>query len=163
MNRRWMLKIIILALTVLQCLFIFSMSAAPADVSQDMSGSITYRVADLIVRNLEHMDAAARQQMIEQIDHFIRKTAHFTEYALLGGLLMLDMNIVLEKASAAFAGLAWMLGTLFAASDEWHQTFVEGRSGQVTDVILDSLGVAAGVLIVCIIARTANRRKVSHG
>ena len=45
------------------------------------------------------------------------------------------------------AGWAWVVGTLYAASDEIHQLFVPGRSGQLRDVLLDSAGVAAGILL----------------
>ena len=45
------------------------------------------------------------------------------------------------------AGWAWVVGTLYAASDEIHQLFVPGRSGQLRDVFLDSAGVAAGILL----------------
>ena len=45
------------------------------------------------------------------------------------------------------AGWAWVVGTLYAASDEIHQLFVPGRSGQLRDVLLDSDGVAAGILL----------------
>ena len=39
-------------------------------------------------------------------------------------------------------------GFLYAVSDEIHQTFIEGRSGQVSDVILDTTGVLLGIIIV---------------
>ena len=41
----------------------------------------------------------------------------------------------------------WAAGTFYAGTDEFHQLFVPGRSGQITDVILDSCGVLTGVLV----------------
>ncbi len=71
----------------------------------------------------------------------IRKFAHLFEYGLLAYLL-----------ARALAGTGWpvqrvlwvglLLCVLYAASDEWHQTFVPGRYGKVRDVALDSLGAA---------------------
>ena len=43
--------------------------------------------------------------------------------------------------------LPWVIGTVYAVSDEVHQLFVEGRSCEVRDMLLDSAGVAAGVLL----------------
>ena len=43
--------------------------------------------------------------------------------------------------------LPWLIAAGYAATDEFHQLFVPGRSGQVSDVILDSAGAAIGVLI----------------
>ena len=48
---------------------------------------------------------------------------------------------------------AWALGTLYAASDEVHQLFIEGRTGQLSDVLLDSSGVLAGALLCWLLLR----------
>lgn len=53
------------------------------------------------------------------------------------------------------------VGSLYAASDEFHQLFVPGRSGRLTDVLIDSAGLLAGILVVCLIKqlRKCYRRK----
>ena len=43
--------------------------------------------------------------------------------------------------------IPWLTATVYAATDEFHQLFIPGRSGQVSDVLLDSAGALAGVLI----------------
>ena len=48
---------------------------------------------------------------------------------------------------------AWIAGTLYAASDEFHQLFVEGRTCAFRDVCIDSAGAAAGILIASIIKK----------
>ena len=45
------------------------------------------------------------------------------------------------------SGLAFALGTLYAAGDEIHQTFVPGRMGSPIDVAIDAIGVACGVVL----------------
>lgn len=65
----------------------------------------------------------------------VRKLAHLGEYAVLGALAG-------RAAGRPLPALA--LGAAYAATDEWHQTFVPGRSGQAADVLLDSAGAAAG-------------------
>lgn len=71
-------------------------------------------------------------------DLVLRKLAHTAEYAVLGALLV---------RATGRAGLAVGLGTLYAVSDELHQTFVPGRMGSPVDVAIDAVGVACGVLL----------------
>ena len=55
--------------------------------------------------------------------------------------------------------LPWFIAALYAASDEIHQLFVPGRSGQLSDVILDSAGALAGVAAFTVLWWLINRRK----
>ena len=71
-------------------------------------------------------------------DLLLRKLAHAGEYAVLGALLLRAIQR---------PGIAFALGTLYAVSDEVHQSFVPGRAGSPLDVALDTLGVAAGVVL----------------
>ncbi len=70
-------------------------------------------------------------------DLVLRKLAHTVEYAILGALLL---RAVRRELPALAAGIA------YAASDELHQHFVPGRRGAPLDVLIDSVGVALGVL-----------------
>ncbi len=70
-------------------------------------------------------------------DLVLRKLAHAAEFAVLGFLLLRALG---REAVAVAVGIA------YAASDELHQHFVPGRQGSVLDVLLDSVGVAAGVV-----------------
>ena len=71
-------------------------------------------------------------------DLVLRKLAHAAEYAVLGALLV---------RAVAQPRLAFVLGTLYASSDELHQAFVPGRMGSPADVAIDALGVACGVAL----------------
>lgn len=68
----------------------------------------------------------------------LRKIAHVAEYAVLGALL---------ARATARANLAFALGTLYAISDEIHQSFVPGRAGSPLDVAIDAVGVTIGVAL----------------
>lgn len=68
----------------------------------------------------------------------IRKAAHITEYAILCALLWRPIQTIFTQ-NTAFICLA--ISVLYACSDEFHQTFVEGRVGCVADVGVDSVGV----------------------
>jgi VanZ family protein len=70
-------------------------------------------------------------------DLFLRKVAHAGEFALLAFLLWRALRI--EWA-------VLLLATAYAASDEFHQTFVEGRVGAVTDWAIDTAGVVMALV-----------------
>jgi len=71
-------------------------------------------------------------------DLVLRKLAHAAEYGILGALLVR----ALRRLSWALA-----LGVAYAVSDEIHQSFVPGRQGSPLDVLIDSVGVIAGVVL----------------
>jgi len=71
-------------------------------------------------------------------DTILRKGAHLTEYAVLGGLLYRALG---REALALATGIA------YAATDELHQHFVSGRHSSPIDVAIDSTGVLIGVLV----------------
>jgi VanZ like family len=71
-------------------------------------------------------------------DIVLRKVAHAAEYAVLGALLL---------RATLRPSLAFVLGTLYAVSDEVHQAFVPGRAGSPLDVGLDTVGVVIGIAL----------------
>jgi VanZ family protein len=71
-------------------------------------------------------------------DTILRKGAHVTEYAVLGGLLYRALG---REPLALAAGIA------YAATDELHQHFVRGRHASPVDVAIDAVGVAVGMLL----------------
>jgi VanZ family protein len=82
-------------------------------------------------------------------DFVLRKLAHALEFAVLGLLL---------ARALGRAGVAFALGALYAVSDEIHQSFVPGRAASLRDVLLDSAGVAAGVLCWLLVTQRRQRR-----
>jgi VanZ family protein len=71
-------------------------------------------------------------------DTILRKAAHMSEYALLAVLLFRALD---DELLAFFATI------LYAASDEFHQTFVHGRHGTPTDAAIDAIGAFVGLTI----------------
>jgi len=90
------------------------------------------------------------EQTIERVHHFIRKTAHAVEYAILGVLIWRVVYTAANLAGiqpARQLRLAMLVAALYAATDETHQIFVPTRQPAVTDVMLDTCGAAAGLAI----------------
>ena len=88
---------------------------------------------------------------------FVRKCAHLTEYAVLALLLWRALRKAPVPNGPAWrwreAGLALALAALYAASDEFHQTFVPSRQGCVSDVLVDTTGAAFGLLCLWAVVR----------
>ena len=76
----------------------------------------------------------------------IRKTAHFTIYLCLGlCAFQFFQTCGLSRKQAFWSALA--LAAVYASTDELHQRFVDGRSGQISDVLLDTCGALTGLLL----------------
>jgi VanZ family protein len=89
------------------------------------------------------------------IDHVGRKVVHASEYAFLCFLWWRALRTVMHRTTALLP--AWAIATLYAVTDEFHQTFVTGRHGTWVDVVIDSCG--AGVLALLILR--AQRQRVA--
>jgi VanZ family protein len=73
-----------------------------------------------------------------------RKLIHFGEYALLCFLWWRALASVTSPRRAAL--IAFLLASAYALTDEYHQTFVDGRHGTLVDWLIDSAGAAAAAL-----------------
>ncbi|MBR1455661.1 MAG: VanZ family protein [Oscillospiraceae bacterium] len=122
--------------------FIFIISAQDGDTSGDLSkgflASLVGRLLEKILPRLSDQGAA----------YDIRKKAHMCEYLCLGAssALLAYEALLFRRGRPAAAPLAALLFCfLYACSDEWHQTFVPGRAGLFSDVLIDSAGYLAGI------------------
>lgn len=153
---------IFLTLMVLWMSLIFFYSSRPADVSAQDSGRIGAWLGRTFVPGFEEWPQEKQEDFAAKIDHPVRKTAHATEYAILGvlaaGVCMQSargsssrmQRVKEEKTEKHFVRvflLPWVIASAYAATDEFHQLFVPGRSGQISDVMLDSAGAFAGVAV----------------
>ncbi len=94
-------------------------------------------------------------------DVALRKAAHVTEYAVLTLLLW---NALRVWAMAAGLTLAFAAATsfLYACSDEFHQTFVPGRTGTPRDVAIDSGGIALMTIFILLMRSKGRSRTGVH-
>lgn len=146
---------------------IFYFSSQPAEVSGDLSGGIAYRVVRLATDILgQNRSPEELLLLADKIDFPLRKLAHFTEYTLLGMAVALGVlygnNRRRDNRRRQYC-LVQFIGSLYACSDEFHQLFVSGRAGRISDVLIDSAGVLAGwcifVLVIGMVGRIKSLRK----
>lgn len=161
--QRWVGSLLTLAVMLL----IFFMSAQDGTRSSDTSGGVVALFLRLFVPGFGGMEEAEQLILIDRYQHLIRKGAHFTVYLMLG-LTVSVVTLTLEKYRLwQRLGISALVGLLYAASDEFHQTFVPGRAGMVTDVLLDVCGVLTGLLLlrlsmalICYLRQKRTLRKI---
>ena len=122
--------------------FIFYLSSQDGNTSGHLSGGLS----EVLYSILQWL----RIPLSEETFHFIlRKGAHFTAYLLLGLLFAFwqDAKTLKEYLLCLFFSF------LYALSDELHQRFVPGRSGELRDVLIDTTGAFTGLLLLSIVSK----------
>ena len=145
-------RVVTTLLTLGMMVLIFCFSMEDADRSDRTSGQISMVVIHAAYPDYEREQPSVKRRIYDSVQHVVRKTAHFSEYALLGLL----MRFCLESwfGDRKRNGLlSWGLATLYAGTDELHQQLIDGRAGQWPDVLIDSCGAAVGVLIATLLLR----------
>lgn len=157
---------VFLILMILWMILIFSFSARPAEVSSEDSRQAGLLIGEIFVPGFEDWTEEEQAAFAEKVDHPVRKTAHAAEYAVLG-LLVAGAYKEGGKKGGKHVGekrgretfVPWIITTAYAATDEFHQLLVPGRSGQLSDVILDSAGALAGLLVLGAVRFFVRRRR----
>ena len=85
---------------------------------------------------------------IESAEFYIRKLAHFSIYFLLGLSAFQMFSAYDHSKSKAFL-FSILLCFFYACSDEFHQSFSSGRSPQVFDVFIDTMGAFISSFLSC--------------
>lgn len=164
MNRQIWKKLLMYFPAVCLMIVIFLFSSQPAEESSAESSRIVGMVLHFweTIRGIK-FSAQEFALWAEKIHTPVRKLAHMTEYAVLSlsifipsmaqhteGLYILVDS---EKKKRMWKKAAWAKLVLvsmavvlvYAATDEFHQLFVEGRSGKLTDVLIDGCGAILGI------------------
>ena len=157
------IRVSLLILLIAWMLLIFSLSAETATESSDKSGGFSYRLAAIFVPDFEDMSAEQQMEIIEKMSFPIRKSAHFCIFAVLGVLVFLNIYFFDNLRLGLRYILTFGFSSLYAASDELHQKFVDGRSGELRDWFIDSVGIIVGLLCCIIILRIVFRCRKTEG
>ncbi|MBE7041299.1 MAG: hypothetical protein E7400_04960 [Ruminococcaceae bacterium] len=138
-------RIILWSVTILWAVGIFCFSAQPAKKSAAISGKINAE----IIHSLTDNNVSGRDMVTfeSKAHNAVRKTAHVGLYLVLGALTFLLYKTYCANTKRGCL-IALGASVLYGASDELHQLFVSGRSGQITDVLLDGFGAVIGIFLV---------------
>ena len=132
-------------------LVIFTLSHQPAAVSSGQSGVI-----------VGHLQQAMPGVSTAILTFLVRKSAHIIAYFVLGILMYRALCITIHRwRTRTVASLALLSCSLYAVTDEIHQLFVPGRSGELRDVMIDSIAALVGIGLCMWMMRRQVSRKIT--
>lgn len=140
-------RIITAFLTIALCVIIFLLSHQNADQSSATSRGLIAKFVAIFVEDFEELSPEKQAELCAPFQFIVRKSAHFTAYFSLGVLSFLSL-LTYEKSIKFKLLSSGAFCFLYSISDEIHQLFVKGRSGEVRDVLIDTVGAILGILIV---------------
>lgn len=132
-----------LVLSVLCLFLIFSFSSKDSDISNGTSKGLIDKGIVLCER-ITHK-SYDHEKIIKKLNYPVRKLAHYSIYFILGFLIY---QVVLYSSIKKGELVAIVLSFCYAVFDEVHQLFVSGRTGQVKDILIDTLGAITAVFLV---------------
>lgn len=115
------------------------------------------RTSRFLVPLLRWLYPQISPQALHQAHLIVRKAGHVTEYAILALLIWRTLSHLRPEGAPPRprrdAWHAWIFASLYAVTDEFHQSFARSRYGSAGDVLLDSLGAAAGLGLLWLFGR----------
>ena len=177
------IRIIAAILAVVWMIRIFDFSSADADVSGSVSRSMSYNLIEKISRHLNlGWDEEKIESVAGPVEKYLRKAAHMYEYAVMSILWCIALDawkyVGIQSHPEPYSGdrrkrsgrsrrfirpgIVLLICLIYAVSDEFHQIFVDGRSGEIRDVCLDFGGAIIGVLLGALIVFIYRRRKLKQ-
>ena len=151
---RFVLKPLSLVPAIIMMCLIFNFSEQDADTSSQLSYKVGVEVLtvtnDVFDRgwSFSHI-----HELSSRYQHYIRKAAHFTEYLVLAITVAFPLYVFgLRGFPLVIVAGAICVG--YACLDEYHQSFISGRTPMKKDVLIDSAGVFVGIIITRIVGWT---------
>lgn len=143
--------------TAIIMILIIYFSSQTSDKSAKVSTDITKKIVDVVKSKATEQE---KKQCVDILHHIIRKSAHFTLYTLLG-LSSSGMFVSKKRSKLKVWIYAVIYCAVFAASDEFHQSFVDGRGAMVSDVAIDSCGGGFGAAVFAAVTGIYKRVRIS--
>ena len=124
---------------------IFSFSAQNGTESGDLSFKVSVKLVEVGSEVLDMKLTDSEIQMYaNKYHHYVRKLGHMTEYCVLAITLCVPLYAYGVRGIWLYL-LAGLICAGFAATDEYHQSFVAGRGPSVRDVCIDTFGAMIGI------------------
>ena len=135
----------VLSLAVM--VMIFTFSAATGEESEEVSQNLLSKIIEFIGNYISH--------------NFLRKLAHFSEFAALGFCMAGAIHFTFGKRKFY---LPLIPCVLYAVSDEIHQHFVPERACRVFDMFVDTCGIMTGIgiflILILIISKITKKKEL---
>ena len=137
--------IISILLVIIWMVSVFKLSGEVSEVSGNRSGGFISSIIRFFNNDISEDNL---EKLTESLQPFVRKIAHFLLYSL-GGFLIYNLIYIILRKYGYIKNIiiSILCGVFYAITDEIHQLFVPGRSGEIRDVFIDTLGVIFGTLM----------------
>ena len=132
---------------------IFYLSSQNAAISSETSGSVIETVADIFYPDFSKFSDEKQAEIISSLQFIVRKAAHFSLYAVLGVLSFLSVISYRDLKYKFRILLSAVICLIYAASDEFHQLFVSGRSAEIRVVCIDFCGSLIAITVLALLSR----------
>ena len=143
-----MKKILLWSLVLICMSTIFYLSNMSSNESNTKSINTITKVID---KTTPIKNKTKENQLVESINPFLRKCAHASIYFILAILLIIAYYYTTNKKINIICIKTIIICFIYAITDEYHQTFIIGRTGQFSDVLIDTIGALLGVFLFYII------------
>lgn len=150
-NKIYLKKYIYLILIILWMITVFLFSEQNGEESSKISNETTKAIIQFTNKTSE--------SLVEKINPYIRKLAHFTLY-LIGGLLIANYTRTFDIKTNKKIIYSIVFGAIYASTDELHQLFIAERSASIFDVAIDTLGIMTGVIILFTFLKLRSKLKL---
>ncbi len=131
---------------------IFCLSHQTADESSKMSGVIIETAIKLMEPEFDSLSEEQQEALIASFQFVVRKLAHFSIFAILGLLSFISIGTYRISMFAKFF-FSSLISLLYSISDEYHQLYIDGRSSELRDILIDFCGSLIAILFIMIIVR----------
>ena len=151
-------KIISILLLIAWMVMVFMFSHQGSETSSGTSGN-TIRFVLEKLNITQNMNEQEKIELIDNLQPYVRKLAHFSAYTL-GGILsyitVSQYNITKKRKII----IALIICVAYSITDEIHQSFIPGRSCELRDVIIDSSGALFGIALISFFKKIKSLRKI---
>ncbi len=114
MQKKTFLRIVIVIMIVFWMLTVFRFSDQDGEESSNLSKEVASKIVET-------------EEQVEEVEPYIRKLAHLTEYTF-GGILFISLLLTFSLSTKKQIGISLLIGVCYASIDEIHQLFIDGRS-----------------------------------
>lgn len=146
---------------------IFSLSSMDTNESNEKSKTV---ISDFVEKSVEttnglgitdkHPSENKMNQVIEKLNYPLRKVAHASEYFIFTIFILIALKNSGVNGTKKIV-IALIICFIYACTDEYHQTFVNGRTGQFFDTLIDTFGGLISSLMYALMIKTNKARKNS--
>lgn len=150
-----MIKKFWLLMTILWCAVIYLFTATPSFTGENTKVVIQETVQTSYHVTNKDTNNKTFYLTTDYLNQVMRKSAHVVLFGVLAYLTWSTLHLKSNRYI-----ISWLFVTVYAASDEWHQSFVPGRGAAVHDVVLDST--AAFVVLSIIFLWKSKKMKQSR-